>query len=168
LNHGPGQRAEGSLDPLRPLWLSRINSPLRITLQLRLGTGSRGGDRGRGKWTLEWKADPSRDGDGLQASSTTTTHRTRRVGMNRSGRGCRCVVVVQTGVACGQRLAVRPSGGEASPIHGAAERAKAAADAARTPGRSRANRRFRSRLPSQDRLVRSPLFRFSAAIPHPD
>ncbi len=35
-----------------------------------------------------------------------------------------------------------------SPLHNAAERAKAAADAARTPRRSRATGRFRSRLPS--------------------
>ena len=98
---------------------------------------------------------------------TTTALRTRRVAMNRSGRGCRCVVVVQNGVACGPTLAVRPSGGEVWPIHNAAQRAKAAADVARTPGRSRAGRRSCSQLPS-DCLIRSPLLRFSAAVPHPN
>ena len=64
-------------------------------------------------------------------------------------------------------LAARPTGPEESPIHGASVRAKAAADAARTPGRSRAIRRFCSGFPSKACLIRSPLLRFSAAIPLP-
>ena len=68
---------------------------------------------------------------------------------------------------CGRTLAAGPSDVEVSPLHDAAQRAKAATDAARIPRRSRAGPRLRSRLGSKACLVRSPLLRSSAAIPRP-
>ena len=73
-------------------------------------------------------------------------------------------VPLPQGQSQGPTLAARVSIADDSTLPDASQRAKAAADAARTPGRSRAGRRSCSRLPSKACFVRSPRLRFSAAL----
>jgi hypothetical protein len=124
--------------------------------------------RGRRGWVREWGMSLGTVPQGECQECVPCRASFRRVAKRSATRRCRGAHSYRV---AGPTLAARPAGRGKSPIHDASVRVKAAADASRTPGRSRARRRFASRCRFQGRprpisaLPRSPLARPSCVHP---